>query len=248
MKFLLKNKAVTITVIISICGVVLLGVCTAFLMKTAKNRNQQENTQAASESTSVSETSDTATEASTATTATSVTKISTTVIPTSEKEDIPEINSDNVRKLFTPLLRYYSSLKQDTHYAVGLDCSKDYRAVLPKSWYDETGMTDMAIERVHKFKTVKSKQELKNIYRKYLSLNILNKYDIDNNNHIVVIENEMYLVEGARGTYEYDATSIKFRGKQDGGYLISADSCISGSYLSTEYFLVKYEKGQVYYR
>lgn len=161
---------------------------------------------------------------------------------TAKKE--PELNSGNVKSVCTPLFRYYLSLSQDMHFAVGLDKNKNCMDILPDSWYEKTGMTEMGVQAVYKFKTVKNKSQLKKVYRKYLSQSILNKYSIDKNEMLVETDDALYWVEGGRGTYDFDANSVKLKSKDDNGYTVSVDAYIGDTYLKTSYFLVNDENGR----
>lgn len=232
LKFLMANKIVSLIIVLSLSGLILLSIATVKFVEIVGNNETMQST---TESTS-NQTTETTTESTTqSTTATTETTTTTTKAPD------PEINSSNVKTIFQPLIYHYTSLEQGSHNAIGVDYTHNYREELMTVICEQTGWTELGIESVYKFKTVKSVTEVKRIYKKYLSLDIVNQADLN----LFSYNNELYAIYGAKGSYEYNANSITYKGKKDGGYVVAIDAFLgNGAYLSTESFLVKYIDGR----
>ena len=155
----------------------------------------------------------------------------------------PKIDASNVKSIFQPLIYHYASLEQGIHSAIGIDYNKDYRDELLKTVCEQTDWTEMGIVSIYKFKTVKSAAEVKEIYKRYISDDVVDKL-LSGNSNFFSYNNELYIIEGAKGTYDYDASSITYKGEKDGGYVVAIDRFLgNGAYLATESFLVKYIDG-----
>jgi len=157
------------------------------------------------------------------------------------------VNSANVKNTFLPVFKYYYSLTE-TQHGMFIDGSKDYISLLPKSWYTKHGVASdgSAMLSVYKFKKYKTPAELKKVYKKYLSDEIIDEYNSRfSDQSLIVINGEMYAIRfGGRGSITYDVNSIEFRGKADGGYLVAIDMYNSGDcYCETEVFLIKSVNG-----
>lgn len=219
LSFALKNKVLMLVALLAVTGVGMLGISAAEILKPSEENGKEVKEKYSAES--------------------------STVPSTTEKVPIPKITSSNVKKIFIPLISNYTSLEQITHYAAGVDYSKDYTYILPDSWYEEQGMYPYAVMGVYRFKNIKTVDELVSHYKKYLSANIVDEADLENNGFLFCDDNRLYAVQGAKGTYDYDANSITLVGEQDGGYLISVDSFIAeGTYIHTETYFVKYVDGR----
>lgn len=219
LSFALKNKVLMLVVILAATGVGMLSISAAEILKLSDENGKEVKEKYSAET--------------------------STVPVTTEKEPVPKITSSNVKKIFIPLISNYTSLEQITHYAAGVDYSKDYTYILPDSWYEEQGMYPYAVLGVYRFKNIRTIDELKSHYKKYLSASIVDEADLGNKGLLFCDDNHLYVIEGAKGTYDYDANSITLLGEQDGGYLISVDSFIAeGTYIHTETFLVKYVDGR----
>lgn len=232
LKFLMANKIVSLIIVLSLSGLILLSIATVKFVKIVENNETMQST---TESTS-NQTTETTTESTTqSTTATIETTTTTTKAPD------PEINSSNVKIIFQPLIYHYTSLEQGSHNAIGIDYTHNYREELMTVICEQTDWTELGIESVYKFKTVKSVAEVKRIYKKYLSSDIVNQAGLN----LFSYNNELYAIYGAKGSYEYNANSITYKGEKDGGYVVAIDAFLdNGAYLSTESFLVKYIDGR----
>lgn len=156
----------------------------------------------------------------------------------------PKIDASNVKSIFQPLIYHYASLEQGIHSAIGIDYNKDYRDELLKTVCEQTDWTEMGIVSIYKFKTVKSASEVKEIYKRYISDDVVDKL-FSGNSNFFSYNNELYRIQGAVGTFDYDASSITYKGEKDGGYIVAIDRFLgNGAYLETVSFLVKYEDGQ----
>ena len=235
-KLIMANKMVSLIIVFSLCGLTLLSIATVKFVKIVGNN---ETVQSTTKSTS-NQTTETTTE-STTQSITTTTETTTTTTTTTTKVFDPEINSSNVKAIFTPLIYHYTSLEQGSHNAIGIDYTHNYREELMTVICEQTDWTELGIESVYKFKTVKSVAEVKRIYKKYLSSDIVNQADLN----LFSYNNELYAIYGAKGSYEYNANSITYKGKKDGGYVVAIDAFLgNGAYLSTESFLVKYIDGR----
>lgn len=235
-KLIMANKMVSLIIVLSLCGLTLLITATVKFVKIVGNN---ETVQSTTESTS-NQTTETTIESTTQST-TTMTEITTTTTTTTTKAPDPEINLSNVKSIFKPLISHYTSLEQGTHNAIGVDYTHNYREELMTVICEQTDWTELGIESVYKFKTVKSVAEVKRIYKKYLSSDIVNQADLN----LFSYNNELYAIYGAKGSYEYNANSITYKGKKDGGYVVAIDAFLgNGAYLSTESFLVKYIDGR----
>ncbi len=156
---------------------------------------------------------------------------------------ITEINSSNAKTVFVPLIAHYRALNQSYHDTFSIERINGYwnNKELLEACYRETGINEYAISGIIRFKTVKNRDNLISYYKRYLSSGIINASGIKNDRFIFSYNNSLYAVYGAKGSYEYDANSILYLGKKDGGYLIS----VNHSY-GTEEFLLKFvnETGQ----
>ena len=238
-KLIMANKMVSLIIVLSLCGLTLLSIATVKFVKIVENNETMQST---TESTS-NQTTETATESTTQST-TTTTEITTTTTTTTTKAPDPEINSSNVKIIFQPLIYHYTSLEQGSHIAVGIDYNKNYYDELVEIVCEQTDWTEMGIISIYKFKNVKSVAEVKRIYKKYLSLDIVNQAKLENSN-LFSYNNELYLIEGAKGSFDYDASSITYKGKKDGGYVVAIDQFLgNGAYIGTESFLVKYIDGR----
>ena len=158
LKFLMANKIVSLIIVLSLSGLILLSIATVKFVEIVGNNETMQST---TESTS-NQTTETTTESTTqSTTATTETTTTTTKAPD------PEINSSNVKTIFQPLIYHYTSLEQGSHNAIGVDYTHNYREELMTVICKRTDWTEMSIESVYKFKTVKSVAEVKRIYKKY---------------------------------------------------------------------------------
>lgn len=235
-KLIMANKMVSLIIVLSLCGLTLLSIATVKFVKIVENNETMQST---TESTS-NQTTETTIESTTQST-TTTTEITTTTTTTTTKAPDPEINLSNVKSIFKPLISHYTSLEQGTHNAIGVDYTHNYREELMTVICEQTDWTELGIESVYKFKTVKSVAEVKRIYKKYLSSDIVNQADLN----LFSYNNELYAIYGAKGSYEYNANSITYKGKKDGGYVVAIDAFLgNGAYLSTESFLVKYIDGR----
>lgn len=239
-KLILNNKLTTIIIVLSVVGLTVASITSVKLIQYVKNGDFKIETTASTtkkETTTESTTELTTTKTTTETT----TKPTTTKAETTTKKPDPVINSSNVKSIFKPLISHYTSLEQGTHNAIGVDYTHNYREELMTVICEQTDWTELGIESVYKFKTVKSVAEVKRIYKKYLSSDIVNQADLN----LFSYNNELYAIYGAKGSYEYNANSITYKGKKDGGYVVAIDAFLgNGAYLSTESFLVKYIDGR----
>ncbi len=240
----MANKMVSLIIVFSLCGLTLLSIATVKFVKIVGNNETVQSTTESTSNQTTETTTESTTQSITTTTETTTTTITTTNTTTTTKAPDPEINSSNVKKIFKPLISHYTSLDQGSHNAIGIDYTHNYREELMTVICERTDWTEMSIESVYKFKTVKSVAEVKRIYKKYLSSDIVNQADLDNSN-LFSYNNELYVIYGAKGSFEYNANSITYKGKKDGGYVIAIDQFLgNGAYLSTESFLVKYIDGR----
>ena len=143
LSFALKNKVLMLVVILAATGVGMLSISAAEILKLSDENGKEVKEKYSAET--------------------------STVPATTEKEPVPKITSSNVKKIFIPLISNYTSLEQITHYAAGVDYSKDYTYILPDSWYEEQGMYPYAVLGVYRFKNIRTIDELKSHYKKYLS-------------------------------------------------------------------------------
>lgn len=235
-KLIMANKIVSLIIVLSVCGVTMVSVATVKFVKIVENNK---STQLTTESTS-NQTTETTTLSTTTTTETTT----TTTTTTTTKAPDPQINSSNVKTIFQPLIYHYTSLEQGSHVAIGIDYNKNYYDELVEIVCEQTDWTEMGIISIYKFKNVKSVAEVKRIYKKYLSSDIVNQAKLENSN-LFSYNNELYVIEGAKGSYDYDASSITYKGKKDGGYVVAIDQFLgNGAYIGTESFLVKYIDGR----
>ncbi len=248
MKFLsliMKNKAVSIVISLSLVGTILLSVATVSTIKMLDKSAGETTTttETTTEKTTTTTTTTTTTETTTKPTTTTTTE--TTAKPTTTKAPIPEINSSNVKKIFIPLIIHYTSLEQGYYgWALG-DDNKDYLFdnIIPDSWYKETGFPPDAVASVYKITGVKTEKEMVARFKKHVSADIVEENDPSKMSF--ELNGELYFVMGFKGSFEYDAGSIKYKGEQDGGCVISIDRNLGeGAYLGTETFLVKYIGGR----
>lgn len=232
---------VSLIIVLSLCGLTLLSIATVKFVKMVGNNETMQSTTESTSNRTTETTTESTTQSITTTTDTTTTTTTTTNTTTTTKAPDPQINSSNVKTIFQPLIYHYTSLEQGSHNAIGIDYTHNYREELMTVICERTDWTEMSIESVYKFKTVKSVAEVKRIYKKYLSSDIVNQAYLN----LFSYNNELYVIEGAKGSYEYNANSITYKGKKDGGYVVAIDAFLgNGAYLSTESFLVKYIDGR----
>lgn len=242
---ILKNKLTSLIIVISLIGVILLSISTVELVQISKNISPKQTTASTTESATETTESitESATESTTESTTVTTTKKPTTTTTTTKAPD-PEITSKNVKEIFIPLIRHYTSLEQGWPFAIGIDYSHNYRNELMAVLCEQTDWTEMSVMGIYKFKTAKTVADVEKPYKKYLSESIVNQADLENSGSFFSYNGELYWIEGAKDTFEYDADSIEYRGKQDGGYVVAIDQFLgNGVYLSTETFLVQYLNG-----
>lgn len=233
--FALKNKTLLFVILLAVIGGIMLCVSAVNIVKSADKNGIDVTEECSTETDSSTTANITATE----TTAITASATTTTTTTTTKAPD-PEINSSNVYVVFYPLIRHYTSLEQGSHVAIGIDYSHNYRDELMIAICEQTDWTEMSIDSVYKFKTVKSAAEVKRIYKKYLSDDIVNQAELS----LFSYNNELYTIQGAKGSFDYNANSITYKGKKNGGYVVAIDQFLgNGAYLGTESFLVKYIDG-----
>lgn len=245
-----KKKILLLIVAISLCVLI---ISIAAAVKSVKKRN---NNKSALTTVEIVSNQTTSTNVETASVQTTLTSAVTTEAKATEKTKseansvtekktytAPKVDPIRIKNEFHNAMLHYTSLEQGIHTAIGIDYNKDYRDELLKTVCEQTDWTEMGIVSIYKFKTVKSAAEVKEIYKRYISDDVVDKL-LSGNSNFFSYNNELYIIEGAKGTYDYDASSITYKGEKDGGYVVAIDRFLgNGAYLATESFLVKYIDG-----
>lgn len=245
-----KKKILLLIIAISLCVLI---ISIAAAVKSVKKRNNNKSALTTVEivsnqttSTNVETTSVQTTLTSAVTTeakATEKTKSEANSVTEEKTYTVPKVDPIRIKNGFHNAMLHYTSLEQGIHTAIGIDFNKDYYNELVNIATKESGFPSEAIVGIYKFRNVKSAAEVEKIYRKYLSDDIVDKLLPDNSNFFSY-NNELYWIEGAVGTFDYDTSSIAYKGEKDGGYVVAIDRFLgNGAYLSTESFLVKYIDG-----
>ena len=155
------------------------------------------------------------------------------------KENVSEeLSSENVKDIFTPLICNYHSLDELGH-AYYYEDRTNYIELLTDEWYEEND-PERYTSHLFKLKDIKSIAELKNMYKKYLSEDLVEKYTF-NEKYFITVDSELYIVyNNAVGTCSYDIDSIELSEKNDDEYLVEIDLYNSGDmYCETQSFSVK---------
>lgn len=228
-----KKKILLLIVAISLCVLIIL--IAAAVKKRNNNKSALTTVEIVSNQTTL--TSAVTTEAK----ATEKTKSEANSVTEKKTYTAPKVDPIRIKNGFQNAIFHYTSLYQGIHTAIGIDYNKDYYDELIDMAYKEIGLPSEAILGIYKFKNVKSAAEIEKIYRKYLSDDIVDKLLPDHSNFLIY-NNEIYYIDHARWTFDYDASSITYKGEKDGGYILEIDR-YHGEYLSTESYLLKYIDG-----
>lgn len=231
-----KKKILLLIVAISLC-VLIISIAAAVKSVKKRNNNKSALTTVEIVSNQTTLTSAVTTEAK----ATEKTNSETNSVTEEKTQPAYQIDPMRLRVGFQNAIFHYTSLYQGIHTAIGIDYNKDYYDELINMAYKEIGLPSEAILGIYKFKNVKSAAEIEKIYKKYLSDDIVDKLLPDHSNFLIY-NNEIYYIDHARWTFDYDASSITYKGEKDGGYILEIDR-YRGEYLSTESYLLKYIDG-----